>query len=114
MMGAGSPCDVRNDLEIVTVRERDIPGDRLLKPLVKRIFLSAPPCIEDPDLQIPACRQSLIKRNIILDRMRDDERELCQKAVMLSAWQCQSIVNRSLYGHTISFYAPALNQMGKT
>jgi len=75
MIRAGTPGRVGRDFVFVIIGQRDIPRNGLFEARIKLSHFATVPGEKDFDLQSVALRQPPIKRDVILNRMRDDEGE---------------------------------------
>ena len=75
MMGPRIGRNIGHQLELVALRQRNIPGHRLLEPMIPNRRLAGMPGEENLDCDVIALRQTPVERHVVLDRMRDDDRE---------------------------------------
>src|SRR5262249_42273914 len=71
-MGPRIGRDIGNQLELVSLRERNIPGYALPETAVLNRCLTGMPGKEDLDRDLVAPAEALVQRGEVLNRMRND------------------------------------------
>ena len=75
MVRAGIPGHIRHQFEAIALSQGDIPRHGCPESAIQYWLLSSMPGIKDPDLEVVATGKALVERNVVLDRMRHNERE---------------------------------------